>query len=120
MGKKKDAKAEAQAAGGTKSAAPKLPKRIAGVKLSKEVRRSGDALIARANSPEGRQAITSGLAMAGAALMAARAGAKSRSGPTPVKPGDSGTTAPPAPPVGDAIGAAVDRVLARLLAGRPG
>ena len=40
----------------------KLPKRIAGVKIPKDLRKSGDALIATAASPIGREVMMAGLA----------------------------------------------------------
>lgn len=53
----------------------KIPKEIAGFKVPKELRKKGEALIEKADSPEGRQAIASGLAMVGG-LVAANAARK--------------------------------------------
>jgi hypothetical protein len=50
----------------------KIPKTIGGVKIPKELRKTGNALIEKANSPEGRQVIASGMAMMATAAMAAR------------------------------------------------
>lgn len=55
----------------------RIPKEIGGVKVPKEARRAGDALIEKASSPEGRQALASGLAMA-ATFAAAAAARQSR------------------------------------------
>lgn len=115
MGRKKDAKKAAKAAGGDM----KLPKAIGGVKVPKELRQSGEALLAKANSPAGRQMIASGLTIAAGAAAAAIA---RRQSPPPAAP----TTASPAPTIdpqqiADAVGAAADAVLARLFgAKRPG
>ena len=46
----------------------KIPKTIGGMKLPKELRKSGEKLIARAQTPQGRQVIAAGLAMASAAV----------------------------------------------------
>lgn len=46
----------------------KLPKKIAGVKLSKGLRKPAEALIARAQTPEGRRVLAAGLAIAASAL----------------------------------------------------
>ena len=54
---KKDKAAKSAKAG-------KIPKSIGGVKLSKTMRKSGEALIAKAQTPQGRQVIAAGLAMA--------------------------------------------------------
>lgn len=111
MGKKKDGSASgSKTAGGI----PKLPKRIGSVTLPKELRKSGDRLIAKANSPEGRQAITAGLAMAATALAAARVRSDTaRAAATPDKPGQ----AAPAP-TGDPFGAIADMVMAKVFPGK--
>jgi hypothetical protein len=49
----------------------KLPKRIGGVKLTKELRKAGGKLLETANSPIGRELIAAGLSMAAAAASAA-------------------------------------------------
>jgi hypothetical protein len=55
----------------TKTRKPKLPKRIGGVKLTKELRKAGGKLIEKASSPIGRELIAAGLSMAAAAATAA-------------------------------------------------
>lgn len=54
----------------------KLPKRVAGVKLPKQVRRAGGAVIAWAMSPAGRQALAPVLAGAAAAIAGTKQGRK--------------------------------------------
>jgi hypothetical protein len=49
----------------------KLPKRIGGVKLTKELRKAGGKLLETANSPLGRELIAAGLSMAAAAATTA-------------------------------------------------
>lgn len=70
MGSKKQKK------GKSGSDAPRIPKRVAGVKLPKELRKSGNLLIETANSPIGREVLVSG-------LMAVIAGATARRAATP-------------------------------------
>lgn len=114
----------------------KIPKEIAGFKVPKDLRKKGEALIERANSPEGRQAIASGLAMVGGlvAANAARKQAESAkaaeakpepkpdAGTTSAK-ADTGPTAPGKPGINpqqmaDQIGAAADLLLGRIFAKR--
>ncbi|WP_380785048.1 hypothetical protein [Sphingomonas sp. R86521] len=119
----------------------KIPKEIAGFKVPKDLRKKGEALIERANSPEGRQAIASGLAMVGG-LVAANAArkqaesakaAEAKAGPKPeaAKPeaatssaqAGAGPTEPGKPGINpqqmaDQIGAAADLLLGRIFAKR--
>ena len=73
----------------------RIPKEIGGVKVPKEARRAGEALIEKAQSREGRQALASGLAMAATAVAAIAA--KQARGPAPAakpaqeRPGETGT-----------------------------
>lgn len=48
----------------------KIPKTVGGVKVPKKLRKKGKKLIAKANSPEGREAIAAGLAIAGSVIAA--------------------------------------------------
>ncbi len=69
----------------SKTAKPKkgkLPKEIAGIKIPKELRKTGEALIATANSPAGRSMLISG-ATAVMATMAARMRTANQPGGTP-------------------------------------
>jgi hypothetical protein len=83
----------------------RIPKEIGGVRLPKELRRTGEALIDHASSPQGRQAIAAGLTFL-AGLAANRAG-RSESVPPepsgrpepPVTPEPPIPPAPPVPPV---------------------
>jgi hypothetical protein len=106
----------------------RIPKSIGGVKLPKELRRAGEAIldsaITTANSPQGKAMIATGLSMAAAAAMkaaeakAAKPAAAERAAEKPApandarreevrKPGSGGID-------GDAIGQAVEQVLGRL------
>jgi hypothetical protein len=112
----------------------KIPKEIAGFKVPKELRKKGEALIERANSPEGRQAIASGLAMVGG-LVAANAARKqaeaaAKPEPKPAEPKPEAAKADAAKPdapgkagidpqqMADQIGAAADMLLGRIFAKR--
>ena len=100
----------------------RIPKEIGGMKVPKELRQKGDALIAKANTPEGRELIASGLAMAAAAAAAAAARRRpvTPAPPaTPRTPGEGGTTDPR--DIGDALGNAAEAMMTRLFgARRPG
>jgi hypothetical protein len=80
----------------------KIPKTIGGVKLSKGLRKSGEALIAKAQTPQGRQVIAAGLAMASAAV------ARAKMPPVPPRPAPDGTGTPVVDPaqIVDAVGQA--------------
>ncbi|BCA64099.1 hypothetical protein HMP09_3333 [Sphingomonas sp. HMP9] len=77
----------------------KIPKTIGGVKLPKELRKTGNALLEKANSPEGRQVIASGMAMFATAAMAARSQAAKAPAPEPAA---APAPAPAAPSAADA------------------
>jgi hypothetical protein len=98
----------------------RIPKEIGGFKVPKEARRAGEALIDKANSPEGRQALASGLAMAAtaaAALAARQAHTQATSAkPAPDRPGQTGTTDPQQ--VADAIGQAATAFMAKVFGQR--
>lgn len=118
MGKKKD---------GAKAAGVKLPKRVGGVKVPKEWRRGGEALIAQAQSPAGQAAIAQGVSMV-AALAASAAKAAAARSATPPKAAVSEPAASPAaapasgPTQGDVfaktVTAGVEAALGRLFAKR--
>lgn len=121
MSKKKD-KADKGANKGTdKAAGPKIPKQIAGFKLPKELRKTGETLIAQAKSPAGQAVLAKGLTMA--AGLATMAAARSAQAAAP-KPGESaeGVAAPspaPAPPLDPAkivetVNTVAEAVLGRL------
>lgn len=46
--------------------AGKIPKKVGGIKIPKKLRKSGEKLIEKAQSPQGQQVIASGLAIAAA------------------------------------------------------
>ncbi|WP_375394754.1 hypothetical protein [uncultured Sphingomonas sp.] len=69
----------------------KIPKRIAGVKLPRELRRTGEAILERANSPQGREMLAAGLTMAAAAATAAVARSRAAAAaPKDAGPGEAG------------------------------
>jgi hypothetical protein len=113
MGKKKDKAAK----GG-----PKIPKEIGGVKLPKELRRKGEALIAKAATPEGRAAIAKGLTVAATlATLAVERGKKTAPKPQPAaNPANDAAPPPPLDPdkVAEAVSTVADAVLGRLFGGR--
>ncbi|TPG13062.1 hypothetical protein [Sphingomonas oligophenolica] len=74
----------------------KIPKRIAGVKLNKKLRKRGNELLELADSPHGRQTIAMGLSMAAAGLSVAL----KKRGETRATPADAPTS--PTPPIKDA------------------
>ena len=92
----------------------KIPKRIAGVKLPKDLRRKGEAILEKANSPAGREMLAAGLTMAAAAATAAVA----RSRETAKAPSPADVTGPAQPgqhpPAGDPIGAMAEMLLTRM------
>jgi hypothetical protein len=51
-----------------KKKSTKLPKRIAGVKIPKKMRKQGGEFLARVNTPLGRELLAAGLVAAGAAM----------------------------------------------------
>ena len=98
----------------------RIPKEIGGMKIPKEARRAGEAILEKANSPAGRQALASGLAMAATAA-AALAAKQARTPPPgakaePDQPGQAGTTDPHQ--VADAIGQAATAFMAQMFGPR--
>jgi hypothetical protein len=68
---KKDKKAEK----GDKVGKGKIPKTVAGVKVPKQIRKAGNEILDKANSPAGRELIATGIAaLATAALAKSKAG----------------------------------------------
>jgi hypothetical protein len=124
----------------------KLPKEVMGVKLPKEVRAIGGALLEKAQSPQGREMLAAGLTMAAAAATAAvakgrakREAAAAADGPVPptspappeapVPPEPPVPPVPPVPPQGtqmqpdpqaiaEAVGKAAEAMLGRLFGGK--
>ncbi|MFS0772152.1 hypothetical protein [Sphingomonas sp. 1P08PE] len=119
----------------------KLPKRIGGIKLPKELRRTANSLIEQADSPAGRQVLAAGLTMAAAAASAALTRKPevrpAASGGQPVPPVPPEAPVPPFPPeaplppqgttrspdpheIGVALGKAAEQVLGAFLRKKPG
>ncbi len=122
----------------------KLPKEVMGVKLPKEVRAIGGALLEKAQSPQGREMLAAGLTMAAAAASAAvakgrakrEAAAAAPEAPvSPVPPASAEAPEPPLPPVSpvspqgtqmqpdpqaiaEAVGKAAEAMLGRLFGGK--
>ena len=105
----------------------KLPKEVLGVKLPKEVREVGGALLEKANSPQGREMLAAGLTMAAAAATAAVAKGRAKREATETPP--PGAAGPAAAPQGtqtqpdpqaiaEAVGKAAEAVLGRLFGGK--
>lgn len=109
MGRKKQAKKADRAA-----EAGVLPKRVAGMKVPKEVRRAGDRMLAAVASPAGREAIAHGLKIAVTLATVAAAGRKAA---------EPGATADPSPAplpahkpeeIGAALGIMAQEMLGRV------
>lgn len=110
MGKKSDHKSPGKA--------PKLPKRIAGIKLPKELRKSGNMLLATANSPIGREMLASGLMAAiGSAVAQRTTATPPGTGPAP-KPAPTPASTPQETPIDPAeAGARAARQIVDLIGG---
>lgn len=92
----------------------KLPKKIAGVKISKKVRKSGNKLIEVANTPAGRELLAAGLIAAGAALAKAQKARRSDAGGAKPATDPAERGAQMAGQIGAAVGAAANAALDRL------
>lgn len=91
--------------------AKRIPKRIGGLKIPKELRHAGEALLDKANSPAGREIIAAGLTMAAAAASAAARKQRTEAHRA-TRPGDPGTVDPQR--VAEAVGDMADIVLDRI------
>ncbi|ONF95962.1 hypothetical protein [Sphingomonas jeddahensis] len=96
----------------------RIPKEIGGVKVPKEARRAGEALIEKASSPAGRQMLASGLAMAATAAAAVAARQARDHGPASNAnaAGESGTASVDPSRVADALGDAASAFMTSLFA----
>ncbi|MCP3736463.1 hypothetical protein M9979_16470 [Sphingomonas sp. RP10(2022)] len=124
---------------GKKTKKAKLPKEVLGIRLSKEVREAGGALLEKANSPQGREMLAAGLTMAAAAATAAvakgRAKRETAAPVPPVPPVPPTPETPPTPPeapvppqgtqtqpdpqaIAEAVGKAAEAMLGRLFGAR--
>lgn len=117
MGKKKD----------RKKREAKRAEDAAGATLPEELRRAGGALLAKANSPAGREMLAAGLGIAAAAANAAvkseRARREAGAGAPREKPGPPGephSTATDPHEIGVALGKMAEAVLGGLFAGKKG
>lgn len=90
----------------------RIPKKIGGMKIPKELRQAGEALLDKANSPAGRQVIASGLTMAAAAASAAAMKQRVKTEAARAKPGDPGMADPQR--VADTVSDMAEAVLDRL------
>jgi hypothetical protein len=93
----------------------KLPKKIAGVKIPKKLRKSGNKLIEVANTPAGRELLAAGLVAAGTALARAqkrRPPIEAATAEPEIDPAERG--AQMAGQIGAAMGAAANAALDRL------
>lgn len=104
----------------------KLPKKVGGVKIPKELRKGGEKLIEQAQTDAGRAAIARGAAtLAGIAATAVQAAAMKQHAaspppaPAPAAPAanDAGSAKPEGEKVAEAISTVADAVLSRLFAG---
>lgn len=116
MGKKKDKAAKA-------AKAEKAPKAAAGLTLPEELRQQGAALLAKANTPAGREMIAAGLTMAAAAATAAAAKHRAKAD-TAASP-DAAAGAQPGEPgianmqqIAETIGNAAEMMLGRFFGGK--
>jgi hypothetical protein len=122
---------------GKKTKKAKLPKEVLGIRLPKELREAGGALLEKANSPQGREMLAAGLTMAAAAATAAvakgrtkrEAAAERPVPPVPPTPGETpeppkapqGTQTQPDPQaIAEAVGQAAEALLGRLFGGKKG
>ena len=99
----------------------KIPKRIAGVKLPKELRKTGEAILERANSPQGREMLAAGLTMAAAAATAAVARSREKAAEVPkdMVVGEAGKPGTPDPQAfANAIGGMAEAALGKFFAAR--
>ena len=120
---------------GKKTKKAKLPKEVLGIRLPKEVREAGGALLEKANSPQGREMLAAGLTMAAAAATAAVAKGRAKrehaaERPVPPTPGAApepprspeppqGTQTQPDPQaIAEAVGKAAEAMLGRLFGGK--
>ncbi|WEK43726.1 MAG: hypothetical protein P0Y64_02530 [Candidatus Sphingomonas colombiensis] len=96
----------------------RIPKKIGGMKIPKELRQAGEALLDKANSAAGREIIASGLTMAAAAAATAamKHRVKAEASTCRSKPGDPGIIDPQH--VVDTVTEVADAVLDRIFGGK--
>lgn len=92
----------------------KLPKKIAGVKISKKVRKTGNKLIEAAGTPVGRELPAAGLVAAGTALAKAQRDRRQSEAASEPKIDPAERGAQMAGQIGAALGAAANAALDRV------
>jgi len=100
-----------------KKKAKKLPKSIAGVKISKKVRKQGGELLAKVNTPLGRELLAAGLVAAGAAMAKREETRKAAAGLIGDTEDAAAKGARVASQIGGIVGAAANAALDRLFGG---
>jgi hypothetical protein len=101
--------------------AKKLPKRLAGVKLSKQLRKAGGKLLRAANSPVGREILVTGLGLAAAAAAAAAEKKRAPGGADDqAKPADKPAGGRDPHDIGVQLGRMAEAALAGLFSGKRG
>lgn len=93
----------------------RIPKRVAGIKVPKELRRKGKMLLDKADTPRNREMLATGLGMVAAAAAAAAAKRAAAGTGQPGEPGEPGVA--PGRDLGDAV-AGVAGALQRWLVAR--
>ena len=101
----------------------RLPKQVMGVKIPKDLRKAGDQLLEKANTPAGREVIAGALTMAAAAATAAVArGREKRAAAAPDEDAGAkaqGTQRAPDPQAfADAVGQAAEMALGKFFGKR--
>jgi hypothetical protein len=98
--------------------AKRIPKRIGGLKLPKELRQKGEALLDRATSPEGQAALAKGLTIAASLATAAAERRQAKAAP-PAPPPANDPHAPVDPAkVVETVATVANEVLGRLFGGK--
>ena len=106
MAKDKKAKKAEKAEKVGKAKKTKLPKEVMGIRLPKEVREFGGAVLEKAYPPQGREMLAAGLTMAAAAASAAVAKGRAKRDAAPTQPAPLQPAQPqPVPPEPAAKGA---------------
>lgn len=93
----------------------RIPKHVGGIKIPKDLRRKGEELLDRVDTPAGREMLATGIGLAATAAVAAMAkkSAKAHPAAAPARPGEPGID--PKHDLSDAI-AGVASALQGLLA----
>ena len=92
-----------------------IPKRIAGVKLPKQLRRTGEALLTAAQSPQGRMALMAGMSVLSSHGAQARRAAADEA---PLGPGEARDAPIDPAKVVQTVSIVANEVLNKLFAGK--